>query len=78
MCITSSRGGITISIDEYYRVSAAAGYAGSKGSEQDGGAYGQSENKESSNEFGQIFRMVCDEATQEAGGTHQTNGYAIS
>lgn len=60
--------------DEYFKVSAVAEYAGSEDSGQ-GNLFWYSRRKESSNEFGSIFRTACDELKQDAGDTHQTEGY---
>jgi hypothetical protein len=64
-----------VSFDEYFKVSAVAEYAGSEDSGQSSNAFWHRSRKESSNEFGNIFRIACDEIKQEPGNTHQTKGY---
>lgn len=61
--------------DEYFKVSAVAGFTGSEDSGQ-GNLFWYSRRKESSNEFGNIFRTACDELKNEPGITHQTKGFA--
>ncbi len=60
--------------DEYFKVSAVAEYAGSEDSAQSH-LFWYSRKKESSTEFGNVFRLACDELKQESGNTHQTQGY---
>lgn len=61
-------------LDEYFKVSAVAEYSGSEDSGQ-GHLFWYTRRKESSGEFGSIFRLACDELKEQSGNTHQTEGY---
>ncbi len=61
--------------DEYFKVSAVAEYASSEDSGQ-GNLFWYSRRKDSSNEFGSVFRTACDDLKKETGNTHQTKGFA--
>ncbi|MBR1572732.1 MAG: hypothetical protein IJ655_08310 [Lachnospiraceae bacterium] len=61
-------------LDEYLKVSAVAEYASSEDSASSN-LFWYSKKRESSKEFGGIFKKACDELKQEAGNTHQTKGY---
>lgn len=63
-----------IAVDGYFKVSAVAEFSGSEDSGQSNLFWGK-RRKESSDEFGCIFRLACDELKQKSGSTHQTEGF---
>ncbi len=72
--ICTKEGIDTTVFDEYFKVSAVAGYAGSEDSGQSN-LFWDSRRRKSSAEFGNIFRIACDELKEQSGGTHQTPGH---
>lgn len=72
--ICTKEGIDTTVFDEYFKVSPVMEYAGSEDSGQSNLFWG-SGRRESSNEFGSVFRIACDELKQNAGSTHQTPGH---
>ena len=56
----------SIGLDEYFKVSAVVEYSGSEDSGQ-GRLIWHTRRRESSGEFGNIFRVACDELKQETG-----------
>ncbi|MCR5143954.1 MAG: hypothetical protein K6B67_01440 [Lachnospiraceae bacterium] len=61
-------------LDEYLKVSAVAEYASSEDS-SGSNLFWYSKKRESSKEFGGIFKKACDELKNDPGSTHQTKGY---